>query len=160
MTRRRLLLALLVLTAVVAATMPVLMRPRGTGVQIKFAGFGTNGAVLMRFENNSGRRLAVGRLITFEPDGKRAFHPPIPNQPVSPAAALTWMAVRNGEKMVYQISPAPPKTPWHAQVEYLDVGGLGVKVRHLLVQARLLQSKPLVLRNATSEVITNAPPVP
>jgi hypothetical protein len=160
MTRPRKLLALMVVTAVVAVTIPVLMPSRDAGVIIKFAGFSTNGATLMRLENRSGRRLAVGRLFTFEPGQKRAVYMSRPTpRSMTTGLAVSWQTVRDREEALFEISPAP-QTPWHAQVEYLDVGGLGIKVRHLLAQARLLQPKPLALRNATSEMITNTPPAP
>jgi hypothetical protein len=160
MTRRRILLALLVVTAAVAVLIPVLMRPRAADVEIKFAGYGTNGAALVRLENRSGRRIAVGRLITFEPGEKRVFVGAWQNTPlVLPPRAVTFKAVPDGQGTSLHISP-PPKVPWRAQVEYVDVDGLAVKIRHLLVQARVILSKPLVLQNVTSEVITNAPPVP
>jgi hypothetical protein len=160
MTRRRILLALLALTAAVAVLIPVLMRSRGADVEIKFVGYETNGAARLRVINRSSAEIVVGKMITFEPDGNRAFHnAALQKTAATMPGATLFAAVRPGREMRFDILP-PPRAPWHAQVEYAVTRGFSWRVRELLSRLRLATRRPLPILNATSATFTNAPPIP
>jgi hypothetical protein len=160
MTRRRTLLALLVVTAAVAVLIPVLMRPRAADVEIKFVGYDKKGAAHIAVKNHFSSPIAVGPLLIFEPGQNRII--PIKSSAAdlgTAPAKVSWIGVPAHGEMRYRV-PSPVRAPWHAQVEYVVMGGFAQRVRKVLLSLRLVTSKPLPVLNTTSEVITNAPPVP
>jgi hypothetical protein len=160
MTRRRTLLALLVLAAVVAVLIPVLMRSRGADVEIKFVGYDSKGAAHIAVKNHFSSPIAVGPLLIFEPGQNRII--PIKSSAAdlgTAPAKVSWIGVPAHGETRFRVPP-PVRAPWHAQVEYVTTGGFSQRVRQVLVRFGLATSKPLPVLNTTSEVITNAPPVP
>jgi hypothetical protein len=153
MTRRRTLLALLAALGAGVVLWAVATRPRAAGVELKFVGFATNGAAILQLQNGSARDIGIYWVQRGMPlwlrSSPRVFE-------LGPASNRV---IHARSTAIYHVM-LPADGPWRVSVRHYPVPGWREHVRYGLERARLLGHKSMVIETATSELFTNAPPLP
>jgi hypothetical protein len=153
MTRRHKIFAGLAALAVVAVGIIVVARSRKAEVTLTFTGFSTNRAATFVLSNHSDKRLTLYGPWFRTREGKDT------RVPTNGTTHFSRSVIPPHTNQVITLS-VPEETAWQAVAWYPRTPSIIDKARMALTAAGFTLNPPKPGESVTSEVITNAPPLP